>query len=444
MSDLDQTPTFNLKVVVRETGLKPDTLRVWERRYGLPQPERTPGGHRLYSQQDIETLKWLVARQQEGLSISRAVKLWRQLEADGQDPLQVTPSLSAEPEEVVVSPAVGDALLELRQAWVAACLDFDQARAEQILNQAFALYSVETVCTEVMQAGLVEIGQGWYESTNSVQQEHFTSELMVRRLEALIVASPMPTRSGRILLACPPEEEHTLSSLLLNLFLRRRGWDIVYLGANVPIERLQATVTAVRPNLVVLVAQRLPTAASLLEMGRALQDMQVPLAFGGLIFNRLPALRSRIPGYFLGEGLEDALRQIEQWLASGQSLPPRSASELADSQHGQALAHYLDQQGAIEAEVRQMLGQDTLSADLLSRVNQYMAAGITAALKLGDIGFLSADITWVEGLLNYHHIPPEVLAAYLAAYYRVAKNHLDEPGQLIVDWLARQMDHKEE
>jgi len=72
MRDANQTPTFNLKVVVRETGLKPDTLRAWERRYGMPQPHRTPGGHRLYSQYDIDTLKWMVDRQNEGLSISRA------------------------------------------------------------------------------------------------------------------------------------------------------------------------------------------------------------------------------------------------------------------------------------------------------------------------------------------------------------------------------------
>ena len=56
-------PTFNLKAVVNETGLKPDTLRAWERRYGLPKPHRTPGGHRLYSQRDIDMLKWLISRQ---------------------------------------------------------------------------------------------------------------------------------------------------------------------------------------------------------------------------------------------------------------------------------------------------------------------------------------------------------------------------------------------
>ena len=90
----DQVPIYNLKVVVQETGLKPDTLRVWERRYGLPQPHRTPGGHRLYSQQDIDTLKWLVARQKEGMSISKAVQLWLNLEAEGKNPLL---DLSASP-----------------------------------------------------------------------------------------------------------------------------------------------------------------------------------------------------------------------------------------------------------------------------------------------------------------------------------------------------------
>jgi DNA-binding transcriptional MerR regulator len=70
---LSKSPAFNLKAVLRETGLAADTLRAWERRYGLPTPQRTAGGHRLYSQYDIETIKWLIARQAEGLSISRAV-----------------------------------------------------------------------------------------------------------------------------------------------------------------------------------------------------------------------------------------------------------------------------------------------------------------------------------------------------------------------------------
>ena len=83
---ISKNPAFNLKVVLQETGIAADTLRAWERRYGIPMPQRTAGGHRLYSQYDIETIKWLMARQAEGLSISRAVDLWNEHNASGVDP----------------------------------------------------------------------------------------------------------------------------------------------------------------------------------------------------------------------------------------------------------------------------------------------------------------------------------------------------------------------
>ena len=129
-------PTYNLKAVVKETGIKPDTLRAWERRYGLPQPSRTSGKHRLYSQQDIDTLKWLVARQEDGLSISRAVNLYRSLEADGQDPLQMPQyAIGSQPAAPVV--VEGRNIQELRREWLEACLDFDEQKAIAVLNQAF-------------------------------------------------------------------------------------------------------------------------------------------------------------------------------------------------------------------------------------------------------------------------------------------------------------------
>ena len=87
MTSISQAPIYNLKAVLKETNLKPDVLRAWERRYELPAPQRTAGGHRLYSAYDIETVKWLRARQAEGLSISRAVDLWRDMVAAGRDPL---------------------------------------------------------------------------------------------------------------------------------------------------------------------------------------------------------------------------------------------------------------------------------------------------------------------------------------------------------------------
>src|SRR5512134_3563733 len=124
----NDVPAFNLKAVVREPGLKPDTIRAWERRYGVPKPRRTSGGHRLYSQRDIDLLKWMNARQHEGLSISRVVDLWKGLEAEGKDPLQVTSHTLLR--QAVQLGDVG-ALANLRQDWIQAGLNFDEPRAEQ-------------------------------------------------------------------------------------------------------------------------------------------------------------------------------------------------------------------------------------------------------------------------------------------------------------------------
>ncbi|RME39575.1 MAG: MerR family transcriptional regulator, partial [Thermoflexia bacterium] len=140
-------PVFNLKAVVQETGVSAPTLRAWERRYGLPRPQRTPSGRRLYSRRDIETVRWMAQRVAEGMTIGQAVALWRELEADGQDPLCVP--LLSRPEPF---PAAVD-LSRLRQAWVDAVLAFRESAADNVLNQAFALYPPETVCQEILLRG---------------------------------------------------------------------------------------------------------------------------------------------------------------------------------------------------------------------------------------------------------------------------------------------------
>ncbi len=434
-------PTYNLKVVVQETGLKPDTLRAWERRYGLPQPDRTSGGHRLYSQRDIDMLKWLVARQDEGMSISRAVELWARLTEEGRDPLQSEVTSIPLVKPAVVSPS-GDVVETLRQEWVSACLDFNEVKAEQSLNQGFALYPVETVCLELLLKGLAEIGNRWYEGEISVQQEHFASELAMRRIESLLTASPLPTRFERILIGCPPEEEHTFGPLLLTLFLRRRGWDVLYLGANVPAARLKSTINTVKPALVILTAQQLITAANLLEMSRVLAALRIPLAYGGFIFNRLPELKSRIPGHFLGEQLDEAVPRIEQWLTSTGRFQPVEATNPVSERYQEALAHFRQKQAMIEADVWQALRDAKLPPSCLNDNNEYVAHGVSAALTLGDLNYLDVDVTWGEGLLKHYALPPDVLRQYLQIYYRAAVTHLDERGQPIMTWLAQFIDKR--
>src|SRR5512138_2452646 len=126
---ISTTPAYNLKVVLKETGIAADTLRAWERRYGLPMPQRSAGGHRLYSQRDIETIKWLMKRQAEGLSISRAVDLWNEQIASGVDPLAgpAQTALITTANIPVQYQASNTNLDSFRTRWVEACMEFSES-----------------------------------------------------------------------------------------------------------------------------------------------------------------------------------------------------------------------------------------------------------------------------------------------------------------------------
>ncbi|MCB0063260.1 MAG: MerR family transcriptional regulator [Caldilineaceae bacterium] len=446
MKSSADTPIYNLKAVVQETGLKPDTLRAWERRYGLPDTQRTDSGHRLYSQNDIELLKWLMARQEEGMSISRAVELWRRLEAESHVPLRVAassngaapaPPVSAVPSRAATAQRheAQDTLSQLREEWIAACLAFDEQRAEQVATQAFALFPVEKACVELLQQGLAEIGDGWYDGTITVQQEHFTSALATRRLETLLTATPPPTRPGRILIGCPPEEVHTFVPLMISLLLRRRSWDVVFLGANVPVEDFVLTVQTTKPQLVLLTAQLLSTAVGLRELGELIYDAAVPMGYGGLVFTQLPELQNHITGHYLGDTITGAIAVIEQlMIAPHLPMPVAPLSH----HHEEALAQFRSHQAQIEVELWRNFGNSGMSHPMLRKANINFSRDIIAALAMGDIRFLGIDLAWVQGLLmNHYQMPKSMVIEYLQAYLQAAESVLNGQGPMLINWLKQ-------
>ena len=422
---VSMTPAFNLKVVLKETGIAADTLRAWERRYGLPMPQRSAGGHRLYSQRDIETIKWLMKRQAEGLSISRAVDLWKEQASSGTDPLagSVQPGFSV---------SSNMSLETLRHDWLSACFRFDTLAAEQILNQAFAVHSVEVTCTEVIMRGLYEVGERWQKGTSTAQQEHFASEIAMRRLEALISASPPPTRTETILVACPPEEWHTFPLLLLSLFLRRRGWNVVFLGAVVPTESMEETIEAVNPRLVILSAQTLITAVSLREMARLLRGKGIQVAFGGRVFNQIPGLAGRIPGHYLGKAIESALPTIESLINNPGPAPAESA---AAKDALQTAAAFRAKRPLVERFILDYLSAHQQTVDYLDIANHFLGDTLTAALELGDLSLASSDMRWLTNLLMERNIHPTVLPFFLSLYAQAIQDVLGEEGHSIHEWL---------
>jgi methanogenic corrinoid protein MtbC1 len=432
---ISKSPAYNLKAVLKETGISADTLRAWERRYGLPLPQRTAGGHRLYSEYDIQTIKWLMARQGEGLSISRAVDMWNEHNTSGLDPLADSASKVVTATSAVY-PVSGTSLDALRRQWLEACLNFNETEAEEVLNQAFAMYPVEKVCTDVLQRGMSEVGEYWYENRASVQQEHFASALAMRRLDTLLSASPKPTRDQTVLLGCPSSEWHTFTPLLLALFLRRRGLNVIYLGANVPAERFEETVIAVHAGLVILVAQTLTSAAALHATAQSLSSMNVPVGFGGRIFNLHPSIIDHVPGHYLGNSVDAALDQVDSLLKGNK---PKVRPKMISIEYQSALTSFTSQRLHIESTIKEMTQpHPILSAEGINTGIHFLGDNIAAALQLGDMGHVTAELDWLKVLMQSHQRPASELADFMENYSHAVEKHINGQGAPIKAWLKEQ------
>lgn len=432
----NRTPIFNLKAVLQETGLSADTLRAWERRYGIPAPQRTAGGHRLYSEYEIEMVKWLTARQSEGMSISRAVEMWRELTAEGRDPLESVPPTRQAAVQTSISEAIylppETGLEGLRAQWVGACLNYNESAAEQTLNQAFGLYPLETVCIQLLARGVSEIGNLWHENRATVQQEHFASALVMRRLNALIASAPAPTRSFTLLVGCPPEEQHTFTGMLLALFLRRRGLNVIYLGANVPASHFEETLNAIQPHLVLLSAQQLFTAATLQQTALMLSAQGARIVYGGRIFHLAPDIKSRIPGFYLGDSLETALETMENLLVEHTAPPPIRPTP---TENFATLKVYLLKRGLIETTLNEQLLPAGLNPQYFATAHHFFGNNLIAALQLGDLHYMDGELDWLRVLLQANHLPGQMVKEYVQAYATAIRWHMRPEGEQLSAWM---------
>ncbi|MFN8470717.1 MAG: cobalamin-dependent protein [Anaerolineae bacterium] len=310
LSQYTDTPIYNIKAVEQATGVAASTLRVWERRYGVPTPNRSDTGYRLYSERDIATVTWLKGQLDEGLTISQAIARLDALRGIGEEPaIAIGWAHAARP------PSGLRSLPVLQDALVTALLDFHATRADDVLSEAFALYPVEAVALSLIQPTLIEIGEGWHRGDVSVAQEHFASAYLRARLDNLFNQALHNGRTPSIVCACVRGELHEIGLLMLSLFLRRRNYNVLFLGANVPTEQILQAVERTRAVIVCVSASTLETGRAVAEVGRAINALPAPrplFGFGGRIFNAEPALRDGIPGAYLGEdALESAERIIQ-------------------------------------------------------------------------------------------------------------------------------------
>ena len=315
-SSTSDSPLYNTAAVVQRTGVPATTIRAWERRYGYPKPWRDTAGQRLYSEREIEGIRWLADQTASGVAISRAVNILRAGRAQAG-------SASATPDGR--SPR---SFAALRADLLQALLAFDARRADAVMAEAFALFSVEDVCLQVIEPLMVEVGDRWHADELSVAEEHHVTSFVRGRLFGLLTAYQRSDGNGGLILtACAPDEWHEIGILMLSVFLARRGLNVSFLGPNLPLDALALVVAQRHPAVVVLSAQGRETARKLRGAMRMLSSAPPPrLAFGGQAFTADPSLRATVGGTYVGPTAGAAAQAIaEMATMAGPRRRPKDA-----------------------------------------------------------------------------------------------------------------------
>lgn len=273
---------YTIKQASARTGLTIPTIRVWERRYGVVQPKRTPAGYRLYDDAAIDRLLAMHHLVEgEGWRPSQAAE---RVNATGDDELRAmlppggiaTPS--GVPGAMDPSPHARDDLSSdaAVTSYLTAARGFDVPAMERVLDDAFASRRFERAMDEIVFPALREIGRAWAEDALDVAQEHVASETIRRRLARFFDVTGHGGWTAPIIVGMAPGGQHELGALSFAVAGRRAGLDILYLGPNVPVASWLRTVRETEARTVALAVVTRGDAASATRVVTALLELARP------------------------------------------------------------------------------------------------------------------------------------------------------------------------
>jgi DNA-binding transcriptional MerR regulator/methylmalonyl-CoA mutase cobalamin-binding subunit len=248
-----------MRVVTRRTGLSVDVLRAWERRHQVVSPSRSPSGHRLYSDRDIERLLLLYRATLAGRSIGQVAPL------DGKVLAELVlqdAAADVKPGAHAVRPAARAARTPPHSAtdYLGHCLRAIRrldapALAATLRHAAIALHASEDLDSLV--ASLLDhVGTGWRPGTLAPVQAHLARAVLRRTLEGAIEEAGSPAARAGVVIATPVGEVHEFSALLAALSAAVEGWRVTYLGASLPAEHIAQAAVLTRARAVALSVER--------------------------------------------------------------------------------------------------------------------------------------------------------------------------------------------
>jgi methanogenic corrinoid protein MtbC1 len=316
--DYPEDAKYNIKSVSQRTGVQPVTLRAWERRYNILEPNRAENGYRLYSERDIALLVWLKNQVDTGISISSAVADYRSTTSKGISPEAVfnTPAPT-------ISRRSNLPANEFVKLFYNALITRDEETASEIFEKAMASFDLFPLVELVIFPTLREIGDAWYNGKIFIAVEHFASGFIRSKLMTIYQALPVNRKVSYIMIGGAPGELHEIGSLVTALLLREAGYRVEYLGPDLPLDDLIQYIQEEKPKMVILSATILDATEDLDKFDEMISSVKPKpiFGFGGAAFNRNPELISKTPGYYLGETISQSIKTVKTILEGKKPEP---------------------------------------------------------------------------------------------------------------------------
>jgi methanogenic corrinoid protein MtbC1 len=292
-------PQFTIAAVERDVGLSKDVLRVWERRYGFPTPERDPHGERLYPAGQVLRLRLIKRLMDMGHRPGRLMST----SVDELEALAATSHRAKAADADVGSQELNELSALIQRHDGPAYL---QAMQQRLARQGLRLFVQDTVAPLTVQIGLA-----WERGQMQVFEEHLFTELTARVLRQAIAAVPGGTEP-RVLLTTLPKEPHEIGLLMVEAVLSLEGAQCISLGTEMPLMEIVDAVAAHQVDVVALsfsAAFPMRQTRALLEQLRSVLSATTELWAGGAGVRNLPAP----DGVMCMASLDSAAAAVNRW-----------------------------------------------------------------------------------------------------------------------------------
>ncbi|MEI7024179.1 MerR family transcriptional regulator [Paenibacillus sp. y28] len=224
-------------------GIPAVTIRAWETRYGAIKPTRTESGYRLFSDQNMEDLRFLKSQTDEkGLSISQAVRILKEQ--------QKLRERLGEAQTETVEDAVNQSHQAVVDRLYESLINFRTEQAKTLMDLGFSMYGYDRMIYHILFSVMIKVGTEWEAGRASVAQEHFATQFVIQRCLSFFHLFPVDARVPRMLALCPAGEHHQAGLLWFALFLRKKGADVLYLGPDTPEEGIQKIIEEQRIRVI--------------------------------------------------------------------------------------------------------------------------------------------------------------------------------------------------